>query len=280
MKRIRILLVGLVVLAGLLLSQTVFYVNENETALVLQLGKIVGEQRKPGLNFKRPFIQRAVFLDRRILSFLIPKTMSLTSDQEPFEIDNYVCWKITNPRRFVETLRTQALASDRIYSIVYSALRSEIGNKTLYEIVDEKREAIMAAVLERSMQSAASYGVEIVDVRVKRSDLTNREAIFKRMKTDRAKRASQYRAQGESESLNIRSGADRVRDTILAEANRESAIIRGEADATATQTLNEAISKAPEFYDYLKSLEVYRKAFRENAKIIFSADDPLLRFMR
>ena len=280
MSRARAFLVGILFLAGVLLSQTVFYVNENESALVLELGKVVGGTRNPGMNFKVPFIQRAVFLDKRVLSFLIPKSLFYSSDTKPFEVDNYVCWRITDPKRFVENLRTQALAADRLNSIVYSALRNEIGKNTLQDVVGAKRQPIMKSVLDSSNGSVAEYGVEVIDVRVKRSDLPNRPAIFARMISERETMANQYRAEGESESRSIRSGAERVRDTILAEAERESTIIRGQADAAATQTLNKAISTAPEFYDYLKSLEVYRKAFRENSRVIFSADDPLLRFMR
>jgi membrane protease subunit HflC len=280
MNRKRFIPIVLVFLAGVVLSQAIFYVNENETALVLELGKVVGDKRASGLNTKIPFIQRAVFLDKRILSFLIPKTIGLSSDLKPFEIDSYVCWRIVHPRKFVESLRSQEVAADRLRSIVYSALRSEIGNKTLQDVVGAKRRFIMETVLQNSNKSVAEYGVEIVDVRVKRSDLPNRQAIFARMNAEREKMANQYRAEGESASRDIRSDAERERDTTLAEASRQSTVIRGQADAAAIQTLNKAIASAPDFYDFLKSLEVYRKAFRENSKVVFSSNDPLLQVMR
>ncbi len=280
MKRSVLGIILFVAVFGLLLGQSVFYVNENERALVLELGKVVGEERGPGINFKIPFVHRTVFLEKRILSFLIPKTLGLSSDMKPFEIDNYVCWRIVQPQKFVETLRAQAVAEERLRSIVYSQLRAAIGGETLKDVVDTNRKAIMESVLRESNHRVAEYGVEIVDVRIRRSDLPNRQAIFERMNADRKKMANQYRAEGESSSRDIRSLAEKNRDVIIAEAYKQSTIIHGEADAIALQTLNAAIAASPEFYDFLKSLDMYGKAFRENTRIIFSSEDPLLRFMQ
>lgn len=265
--------------AGFLASQCMFFVGENQRALVLQLGEPVAPVRAPGLNFKLPFVQSVVTLENRILVFDIPKTYSLTADLKTFEIDNYACWRITDPLTFYRKLRSETVATERLRSIVYSQLRGAIGSRELNEVVYTKRTAIMEEVLEKSNKQAEEYGVTIIDVRIKRTDLPNRQAIFDRMNAERKRMANKYRSEGESENKRIRSEAEMQRDIILANATRESIIIRGEADARAIKIFAEALSADPEFYEFSKSLEVYRNAFKENGKIIFSSDDPLLKYL-
>ncbi|MDR2800760.1 MAG: protease modulator HflC [Desulfovibrio sp.] len=271
---------GLLV-ALLVFSQSVFFVGERERAIVLQLGEAVETQaREPGVNFKLPFIQNAVFFENRILVFEIAKTESLTADLKAFEIDNYVCWRITDPLTFYRSLRTDVVAEERLRNIVYSQLRAAIGSKELNEVVFTKRTDIMDEVLKKSDAQAADYGVTIVDVRIKRTDLPNRQAIFNRMNAERTRMANKYRYEGESEDRRIRSEAEMQRDVILAQANRDSIVIRGKADARAIDIFARALSTDQEFYEFAKSLEIYRKSFRENTRVILSDDNPLLKFMR
>lgn len=270
-----------VVVIALIGSQSVFFVNERERAIVLQLGEAIEKTaREPGLNFKLPFIQNVVSFEDRLLVFEIAKTESLTSDLKAFEIDNYVCWRITDPMNFYRSLRTERAAEKRLDEIVYSQLRAAIGSKELNEVVYTKRTAIMAEVLNKSQIQAKQYGVSIVDVRIKRTDLPNRPAIFNRMNAERQRMANKYRYEGESEYLRIRSEAEMQRDIILADANRESIIIRGKADANAIRIFAEALTADPDFYEFSKSLEVYKKAFKENSRIVFSNDDPLLKHLK
>lgn len=279
----RKLLISISVFVALLLfaTQCIFFVGERERAIVLQLGEAVETSaRLPGINFKLPFIQNAVFFDNRIQVFEIAKTESLTADLKAFEIDNYVCWRITDPLRFYRSLRTERVAEERLRNIVYSQLRAAIGSKELNEVVYTKRTAIMEEVLRKSDTQAKDYGVAIVDVRIKRTDLPNRQAIFNRMNAERQRMANKYRYEGESEDRRIRSEAEMQRDIILADANRKSIIIRGNADAKAIEIFAKALSVDPEFYEFSKSLEVYRKAFIDNTRIILSNDDPLLKYMR
>ncbi|MDR0826864.1 MAG: protease modulator HflC [Desulfovibrio sp.] len=265
----------------LLLSQSVFFVGERERAIVLQLGEAVETKaRLPGLNFKLPLIQNAVFFDHRILVFEIAKTESLTSDLKAFEIDNYVCWRITDPLTFYRSLRTDHVAEERLRNIVYSQLRAAIGGKELNEVVFTKRTDIMEEVLKKSAAQAADYGVSIVDVRIKRTDLPNRQAIFDRMNAERTRMANKYRYEGESEDRRIRSEAEMQQDIIISQANMDSIVIRGKADARAMEIFAEAVAADQEFYEFLKSLDVYRKAFRDKTRIIMSDDNPLLKFMR
>jgi Membrane protease subunits, stomatin/prohibitin homologs len=281
MKRSLLISAAILIAVLLLGSQCIFFVNERERAIVLQLGEAVETRaRTPGINFKLPFIQNAVFFENRILVFEIAKTESLTSDLKAFEIDNYVCWKILDPLTFYRSLRTERVAEERLRNIVYSQLRAAIGSKELNEVVFTKRTAIMDEVLHKSDTQAKDYGVSIVDVRIKRTDLPNRQAIFNRMNAERARMANKYRYEGESEDRRIRSEAEMQRDVILADANRQSIVIRGNADAAAIRIFAEALSADPEFYEFSKSLEVYRKAFKDNSRMIMSTDDPLLRYLK
>lgn len=279
----RTLLIVLSAAAAVLLlaSQCIFFVGERQRAIVLQLGEAVETvARTPGINFKLPFIQNVGYFENRIMVFEIAKTESLTADLKAFEIDNYVCWRITDPLTFYRKLRTERVADERLRNIVYSQLRAAIGSKELNEVVYTKRTAIMDEVLRKSDKQAEEYGVSIVDVRIKRTDLPNRQAIFDRMNAERRRMANKYRYEGESEDRRIRSEAEMQRDIILAGANRESIVIRGDADAKAIEIFAKALSIDPDFYEFSKSLELYRKAFKQNTKIILSDDDPLLRYLK
>ncbi len=272
----------LIVLSVILffLSQSMFVVPERSRALVLQLGEPKGEPRQPGLNFKLPFIQTVVLLENRLLMFNIDKGFSLTSDSKNFELDNYVCWRIVNPLLFVKTFRTERDAEERLHRIVFAQLRAAIGGSSLQDVVGRGRNTIMEQVRQLSDQEAAPYGVQIVDVRIKRADLPNRQAIFDRMKAERERMANEYRATGESIALQIRAQAEFDRDIILAEAERSSIVIRGQAEARAMEILSTAIAESSEFYAFARSLEVYEKSFGKNSKIILSDEDPVLRYFR
>ena len=276
--RILLAVLAVVVIIG---SQSVFYVHERQRAIVLQLGQAREDTpRMPGLNFKLPFIQNVLFFEDRLLVFDIAKTETLTADLKVFEIDNYVCWQIIDPMLFFRSLRTERAAERRLEEIVFSQLRAAIGSKELLQVVYSHRAAIMASVLESSQNQAYKYGVNIVDIRIKRADLPNRPAIYARMIAERQRMANMYRYEGESEFLRIRSEAERDRDIILAEANRESIILRGNADAAAIRIFAEALTVDPAFYDFSKSLEVYRRVFRENSRIVFSGEDPLFKYLK
>lgn len=281
MNRKPLLILGGVAVFLLLATQCLFFVGERERAIVLQLGEAVeSTARQPGINFKLPFIQSVVYFENRILVFEIAKTESLTADLKAFEIDNYVCWKIADPLTFYRKLRTERVADERLRNIVYSQLRAAIGSKELNEVVYTKRTAIMDEVLQKSDRQATEYGVTIIDVRIKRTDLPNRQAIFDRMNAERRRMANKYRYEGESEDRRIRSEAEMQRDIILAGANRESIVIRGSADAKAIEIFAQSLSVNPGFYEFSKSLELYRKAFKDNTRIVLSNDDPLLKYMK
>lgn len=281
MNRFLISIAGGAVVLLLLATQCLFFVGERERAIVLQLGEAVETTaRPPGLNFKLPFIQSVVYFENRILVFEIAKTESLTADLKAFEIDNYVCWRIDDPLTFYRKLRTERVADERLRNIVYSQLRAAIGNKELNEVVFTKRTDIMDEVLQKADRQAKEYGVSIVDVRIKRTDLPNRHAIFDRMNAERRRMANKYISEGNSEDRRIRSEAEMQRDIILANADRESIVIRGSADARVIEIFAKALSADPIFYEFSKSLDLYKKAFKDNTKIILSNDEPLLKHMQ
>ena len=267
---------------GALLTQSVFTVNQMETAIVLQLGEPKDEVYKPGLHFKIPFIQKVVFFDARVLDYEASSREAFTVDKKAIVLDNYARWRITDPLQFYRTMRTMVGAQARLDDVVYSQLRAMVGGYTLSEVVSTQRAAIMTEVTEKVKDIMKHFGVEVLDVRIKRTDLPpeNLRAIFGRMRAERERQAKQYRSEGEEESTRIRSDADRQKAIILADAARDSQIIRGDADARAAQIYADAYNKNKDFYAFQRWLEAMRVSFDENSKMVLSSPDALLKRLK
>ena len=227
---------------------------------------------------KLPFIQNVVYFDARILDYDARPAEALTSDLKSMVLDNYARWKIVDPLRFYRTMRTEANAQARLDAVIYSQIRAHIGRHTLTEVVNDKRTAIMDSVTEKTSQQMNEFGIKIVDVRIKRTDLPaeTQRAIFDRMRAERERQATQYRSEGSEESTKIRSEADKGRALILAEANKKSQVLRGEGDAEAARIYAEAFSKSPEFFSFQRGLEALRKSLGENTRMVLTPDSPLL----
>lgn len=270
-----IVLLLLIVVVG---SQCFFTVHQTQTALVLQLGDPLDRVYGPGLHFKMPFIQNVVYFDSRVLDYEARSREAFTVDKKAIVLDNYARWKIINPLQFYRTMRTIPGAQARLDDVVYSQLRALVGAYTLTEVVSSHRAAIMKEVTNKVSALMHSYGVEVLDVRIKRTDLPpeNQRAIFGRMRAERERQAKQYRSEGEEESTRIRSDADRQRAVILAEAAREAQIKRGEGDASAASIYAQSYNKAPQFYAYQRWLEAMRKSLKENSKMVLANEAPLL----
>ena len=268
------LLLGVVVL----LQQSLFIVQQTQQALVIQLGHPLDKVYRPGLHIKLPFIQNVVYFDARILDYDARPAEALTSDLKSMVLDNYARWKIVDPLRFYRTMRTEANAQARLDAVIYSQIRAHIGRHTLTEVVNDKRTAIMDSVTEKASDQMKEFGIKLVDVRIKRTDLPaeNQRAIFDRMRAERERQATQYRSEGSEESTKIRSEADKERALILAEANKQSQVLRGEGDAEAARIYAEAFSKSPEFFSFQRGLEALRKSLGENTRMILTPDSPLL----
>lgn len=273
-----ILIVAVAVIV--LLTQSFFIVDQRQRGLVLQLGKPLLPVREPGLHFKLPFIQNVVFFENRIQTFVMPRMSSQSVDGKTIEIDNYVCWRVVDPLNFYKNLHSEAVAAARLRDIVEGTLKAAIGKKTLQDVIN--RVDIMEEVLAITNAKAAAYGVDVVDVRIRRSELPakNREAILNRMRANMIKQANGYRAQGEARKLDIQSAAEKERDITIAEARKEATIMRGEADAKAIEIFGNALSKSPDFYEFSRSLEVYKKGFKDNTKIILSSDEEFLKHFK
>ncbi len=274
------IIVLFLVLVGVL--QSFYTVFQTEKAIVLQLGKPVGDPVGPGLHFKLPFMQNVIFFDSRILEYDAEPAEILTSDKKTLVVDNYSKWRIVNPLQFYRTVRTIPGAQARLDDIIYSQLRVTLGRHTLTEIVSSKREFIMQQVTKNSSKVISEYGIEVVDVRIKRTDLPteNERAIYGRMRAERERQAKQYRSEGQEESTKIRSDADRQRTVILAEAKRKAEELRGAGDAQATAVYAKALEQSPEFYAFKRSLDAYEQSFEQNTKTVLTPDNPFLKYMR
>ena len=261
-----------------LLSQCYFTVHQTEKAIVLQLGEPLPAVYGPGIHFKLPLIQKVVYFDARVLDYDARSREAFTVDKKAIVLDNYARWRITDPLQFYRTMRSIPGAQARLDDVVYSQLRALVGAYTLTQVVSSHRAAIMKEVTDKVAALMKPFGVDVLDVRIKRTDLPqeNQRAIFERMRAERERQAKQYRSEGEEESTRIRSDADRQRALIVAEAAREAQIERGRGDATAAGTYSQSYSKSPEFYAFQRWLEAMRKSFRENSKIVLSNETPLL----
>lgn len=272
----------LTIIVVALLSQCYFTVHQTQKAIVLQLGEPLKDVYGPGLHFKLPFIQNVVYFDSRVLDYEARSREAFTVDKKAIVLDNYARWRIINPLQFYRTMRTIPGAQARLDDVVYSQLRALVGAYTLTEVVSSHRAAIMKEVTDKVSNLMKPFGVEVLDVRIKRTDLPaeNQRAIFERMRAERERQAKQYRSEGEEESTRIRSDADRQRALILAEAAREAQVERGKGDAQAASEYSKAYSKSPDFYSYQRWLEAMRKSFSTNSKMVLSNDSPLLNLQK
>lgn len=271
----------ILVLLLLLANFSLFVVDETKQAIVLQLGKPIRMVQDAGLKFKIPFIQNAVFFEGRLLMYDAEPTEIITKDKKTLILDNYARWYIEDPLLFLQTVRDQNGAQARLDDIIYSELRVDLGKFDMSEIVSQKRTEIMETVTKRSNEKSIDYGIEIVDVRIKRVDLPpeNEKNIFARMQAERERIAKQYRAEGKEESAKIIAETEREKTVILAEAYKEAQQLQGEGEAEAIKIYAESFGQDPEFYQFSRSLESYQNSFRENTTILLSPDNEYIQYM-
>jgi membrane protease subunit HflC len=262
--------------------QAVYVVDQTEVAIVLQLGKPTGDTKGPGLHAKLPFIQNVVYFDARLLEYDAKAAEILTLDKKNMVVDNYARWRITDPLLFYRTLRTVNRAHARLDDIIYAELRVALGQYTLQEVVSDKRAWIMAEITKKSSDILSPYGLEVLDVRIKRTDLPpeNAQAIYGRMRAERERQAKLYRSEGWEEMEKVKSGADKDRAVILAEAERQAEVLRGAGDAESTAVWAEAVGKSADFFAFTRSLEAYQKAMARNTRLFLTPDSSFLKYMR
>ncbi len=280
MRKGTILIIIIIVLL-FLTNLTLFVVDETKQAIVLQFGKPVRAIKEPGLNWKLPFIQNVVYFEDRLLSYDTAPTEIITKDKKTLIVDNYARWKIKDPLLFLQTVRDLIGAQARLDDIIYSELRVDLGLYEMSEIVSEKRDFIMKKVTEISDEKANTYGIEIVDVRIKRVDLPpeNEKYIFDRMRAERERIAKQYRAEGQEESAKIIADTEKEKTIILAEAYKTAQILKGEGDAEAIKIYAESFKQNPEFYKFFRSLEAYKVSLKDQTTILLSPESEFLKYL-
>ncbi len=258
-----------------------FQVPQWMQAIVVQLGEPVRTVQEPGLYVKIPFIQTVLYFDKRLLDYDASPKELLTKDKQQLVVDNYVRWRITDPLQYYRTLRTEGGAQSRLDDVVYSNLRETLGRHTLRDVVNERRSMLMEEVTKRSDQKAREYGIEIVDVRIKRADLPekNEQNVFNRMRTERERQAKKFRAEGDEEARKIRSEADKQVQILLADARQQAEVMRGEGDALAVKIFADAYGRDPEFYELVRTLEAYRKTIGEGTTMILSPKSDFFRLL-
>ena len=258
-----IIIVLIIFIAFLTFTGAFFIVNETKQAIVLQFGEPRQVISKPGLQFKIPFIQDAVFLDSRMLNLDPQPEEMILSDQKRIIVDSFARYRITDPLKFFQTVRNEATFSDRFGRIINAAVRGVIAQYSLSSLLSEDRATIMASIQVQIKNEEKSFGVEIIDIRIGRTDLTEQVSnnVYQRMRSERDKEANLLRAEGEELSKEIRASADRQQTVIIAEAERTSSILRGEGDALKNKILGDAYGLDQEFFDFLRTMQACKETF-------------------
>ena len=277
------IIIILAVLVAVLLSSSLYTVNETQVAIKLRLGEIVAIENEPGLKFKTPFVNNVVTFDKRIQTLDAPAESFLTIAKKTVVVDSYVKWRIVDTQKFyISTGGAMSSANLRLAQNTQDALRSEFSKRTIIEVVSDEREAIMASVKEKLKAIAEDeYGIEVIDVRIKRIELSQevRNSVYTRMETERKGLANKYRSEGAEEAEKIQAFADKERTIILANAYRDSEKIRGNGDAISASNYAEAYNQDVDFYSFYRSLESYKKAFNQQGDVlILNPDSEFFRY--
>jgi len=255
-------LLPIIIIIGAVTFFSVFVVKEINQAIVLQFGDPKRIITTPGLQFKIPFVQNVVFLDRRILSLDPAPEEVIASDQKRLIVDAFARFKIVDPLKFYISVGNERVARSRLATIINSRLRSVLGKQSLATLLSKDRAKQMALIQEGVNNEAEKFGIEIIDVRIKRADLpqANSEAIFRRMQTEREREAKEFRAKGAEMAVTITSTADKEVTVILANANKDSEIMKGEGDGLRNKIFADAFGRDPEFFAFYRAMQAYEKA--------------------
>ena len=277
----RKILIPFIVVLAVFAYQAVFVVQEINQAIVLQFGDPKKIITKPGLNFKIPFIQNVVYLDRRVLNLDNPPEEVIAADQKRLIVDAFARFKIVDPLKFYISVGNERVARSRLATIINSRIRSVLGTQKLVTLLSTDRAVHMATIQNDVNTEAQNFGITIVDVRIKRADLpqANSEAIFKRMQTEREREAKEFRAQGAEMAAKITSTADKEVTVILANANKQSEIMKGEGDGKRNKIFAEAFGRDPDFFAFYRAMQSYEKALiGGDTSLILSPDSDFFKF--
>lgn len=252
-------------------SSALFTVQQGETALVFRFGEIVDDNLKPGLHFKTPFVNNVRKFDARLQTLDADPERYLTSEKKNLLVDSFVQWRISDAKRFYTAMNGDIrLANMRLAQIIKDGLRAEFGSRTVQEVISQDRKVIVKDIQADTRQSVIDFGIDIVDVRIKRVDLPQNvsESVYQRMEAERNRVAKDLRSQGAEAAERIRADADRQRTIIKADAFRDAETVRGEGDAKAAEIYAKAYSKDAEFYAFYQSLAAYQEAFKDKSDVM------------
>ena len=266
----------LVPLFAFLLWASVFTVDERQEAILFQFGEIIESDYEPGLHFKIPFVNNVRKFDKRILTIDQKPDRFLTQEKKDLIVDSYVKWRITDVVQYFKTTQGDELTAGRLlYENINNGLRDEFGKRTIQEIISGDRTQIMTTMTQRASERAATLGIKVIDVRVKKVDYPERvsNSVYQRMRAEREREARDFRSKGHEASERIQADADRQRSILLAEAYRDSEVARGEGDARATEIYAKAFNKDREFYKFTRSLTAYTKNFSSAGDVILLQPD-------
>jgi membrane protease subunit HflC len=267
--------------AMIIFVSSIFSIDQRQQVLILQFGEPIRVIKTPGIKFKIPLLQEAVFFDKRIIDLDIADQEVIASDQKRLIINAFAKYRITDPLKFYTTVGTTYSLSSKLSGILDSSLRQVIGEATLSELLTENRGSIMEKIKNVVSQESEIFGVEIVDVRIMRADLPqeNSNAIFARMQTEREKEAREIRANGAEEADKIRAEADKQKTIILADAKKKADLERGNGEAKAIQIYASSYGRDPEFADFYRSMNAYKKSLKaDNTKMIISPDGEFFKY--
>jgi membrane protease subunit HflC len=258
-----------------------FTVDITKQAVILEFGKPIRVIKEPGLYFRKPFIQQVIFFEKRILEYDSEPTLVVTKDKKSMILDSFALFRIADPVLFLKTVRNEIGAQARLDDIIYSEMRRIVGQYDFDDIVSIKREEVFEEVTKSSQEKAKELGIEISTVRMKRVSVPeeNLRKIYDSMIAERERQAALYRAEGQREAQRIKSEAEKKKVVILSEAYRKAQELKGSGEAEASRILQSALSSNPEFYQFLKSLEIYKKTLPGNVLII-TPDSEIFKYLR
>ncbi|MFG3595412.1 protease modulator HflC [Bradyrhizobium sp. RDI18] len=275
---VTLILLFAVVIVG---YSSIFTVSQTEQALVVRLGRPVDVVSEPGLNFKAPFIDTVISIDKRILDLENPSQEVIASDQKRLVVDAFARYRIKNPLRFYQSIGSIQAANIQLTTLLNSALRRVLGEVNFINVVRDEREGLMTRIRDQLDREADQYGIQVVDVRIRRADLpeANSQAVYQRMQTERQREAAEFRAQGGQKSQEIRSKADREATVIVAEANSTAEQTRGVGDAERNRLFAEAYGRDAEFFAFYRSMSAYETGLRSNdTRFLLRPDSEFFRF--
>ena len=275
------ILAALVLVALVIANSTLFAVYQTDQALVVRLGEPLRVVTEPGLNFKLPFLDSVIDIDKRILDLENPAQEVIASDQKRLVVDAFARYRIKDALKFYQTIGAIEGANARLSTLLNSALRRVLGEATTTDIVRDKRSQLMASVREQLEAEAQSFGIAVVAVRIRRADLPeqNSQAVYQRMQTERQREAAEFRAQGSQHSQEIRAKADRDVTVLIAEATSKGEQTRGEGDAERNRIFAEAYGRDPDFFSFYRSMQAYENGLHANdTRMLLKPDSDFFRF--